>query len=471
MRHESSNPDAGFRARFDRERAKVLRLRIVVYCFLAVAAFLLSFLGNVNDWAEARGEGKPFTPLMVLNFSWDGAMTVLYGGVMAFLLLARPDRRRLVVLVTALTVIAVGTSAPLEGLTNLLERPAASAERAARIEAGWMSVYSGVFLSSLALVLVPMGRQEALRIAIPSWIITAFSILAVAQAPAAVGAGQVAVAAAAIAAGSAWSMWRHRELDERFRSREVATQLGDLSAELSYARRIHEALFPPPVTEGPVRITYWYEPMRAIGGDFLFVWPLAFPPSQLNGPVHMVVLDVSGHGVSAALTVNRLHDELRRFFASRPEGGAGPLIEHLNTFVADQLSPHGVFATALAVRLDPGTGDVEWASAGHPPAIIRRKDSDDRLDATAPMLGVLEPGLFSASAGRTKLAPGDVMFAFTDGAFEGLDRTGKTSGLDLFRGLLRTVPNAREAAAKVAATRETAATDDLLVVEIGLVGS
>jgi len=211
--------------------------------------------------------------------------------------------------------------------------------------------------------------------------------------------------------------------------------------------------------------------MRSIGGNFLFVWPLAFPPSQMTGPVHAVILDVSGHGVSAALTVNRLHDELRRFFAARPEGGAGALIEHLNAFVSEHLAPHGVFATALAVRLEPTTGELEWASAGHPPAIIRRRESEERLDATAPMLGVLEAGLFSAAAGLTRLAPGEVLFAFTDGAFEGLDRTGRTSGLDQFRGLLKTASDAREAAAKVASARGAAASDDLLIVEMGRNGS
>lgn len=469
MRRETPNPDAGFHARFDRERAKVLRRRIVVYCVLAVAAFALSFRGNFNDWAAARGQGKPVTPLMVLNFSWDGAIFALYAASIVFLFATRPDRRRLVGLVTVLTVIAVGASAPLEGLTNLLERPDASMERAARIGAGWMSVLSGSFLAVLALVLVPMRWVEALRVAVPCWAITSLAILTVAQSPVLMGVGQALAAGAAVAAGVAWSTWRHREFDERFRSREVAAQLGDLSAELAYARRIHEALFPPPLTEGPVRITYWYEPMRAIGGDFLFVWPLAFPPSQSVGPVHAVILDVSGHGVSAALTVNRLHDELRRFFAAHPEGGAGALIEHLNGFVSEQLAVHGVFATALAMTLDPESGRLDWASAGHPPAFIRKGGpggSMERLVATAPMLGVLEAGLFAAAAGRATLGSEDVVFAFTDGAFEGLDPTGHSSGLEQLLGVLEGATDAPEAAARVASVRGGPATDDVLIVEL-----
>ncbi len=448
----------------------MLRLRTLVYCLVALGTFTLSLLGDTTDWAEARGQGKPISAVNVLGFTWDGGMAGLYAFTAVYLLRARPDRRRLVVLVTTLTLIVTAASAPLEGFSALLEAPEGGIGRAARAHAAWMSVYSATFVSALAMVLVPMSRKELARVVVPGCIIAWVSILAIAQPPVMVGVVQCVAAAAGMCGGAVWSAWRFREFDERFRSREVAAQLGDMSAELSYARRIHEALFPPEIEQGPVRMRYRYEPMRAIGGDFLFVWPLAFPPSETAGAVHIVIIDVSGHGVSAALTVNRLHDELRRFFAEHPEGGAGKLIEDLNGFVAEHLALHGVFATALAMRFDPAASEVEWASAGHPPAFVALAKGIEDLGATAPMLGVLGRGEFEAQAQRTRLGVGERVVAFTDGAFEGLDKTGKTAGVGALRDVIRKVSEPRTVAAEVAGLRGEAAGDDLLVVEAWMNG-
>ena len=65
--------------------------------------------------------------------------------------------------------------------------------------------------------------------------------------------------------GLAWSWWRYRSFAERFGARAVQKRYAEVTRELTDARRIHEALFPPPITRGPVRVAYRYEPMREIG--------------------------------------------------------------------------------------------------------------------------------------------------------------------------------------------------------------
>ena len=85
--------------------------------------------------------------------------------------------------------------------------------------------------------------------------------------------------------------------------------------------------------DGPVRLNYVYEPMRQIGGDLLFVHP---PPDAMrdgSGTFSAVILDVTGHGIAAALTVNRLVGELERLFSENAAASPGDVLRGLNRYV------------------------------------------------------------------------------------------------------------------------------------------
>ena len=87
----------------------------------------------------------------------------------------------------------------------------------------------------------------------------------------AVGFEYGALALAAVVPGMAFSAWRYARFDAQFRHRDLQGRFGELSKELGHARRLHEALFPAPIEDGPVRVRFVYEPMREFGGDFVFV--------------------------------------------------------------------------------------------------------------------------------------------------------------------------------------------------------
>lgn len=69
----------------------------------------------------------------------------------------------------------------------------------------------------------------------------------------------------------------------------------EMHRELVDARRIHESLFPAPTCEGNISVRYAYEPMRQIGGDYLFCKHTLAPAG--NQRLNMVMLDVTGHGI------------------------------------------------------------------------------------------------------------------------------------------------------------------------------
>lgn len=229
--------------------------------------------------------------------------------------------------------------------------------------------------------------------------------------------------------------WRLRRHSRRFRWAMLGKHFKTLRQEFTRARTIHESLFPPEYDDGFLRFQYAYEPMRELGGDFvhLHVGP--------KGLMHMTLLDVTGHGLAAALTVNRIYGELERIRAESPRARPGEVLTLLNRYIYLTMVSHNIYATALALTLDPYVGELRWSSAGHPPAFLRGANGVVReLSATTLVLGALGENEFEANEQNTELSPDDVLVAYTDGAFEARDRSGRQFGLDHLRQLLRRQP-------------------------------
>ncbi|MEM6314686.1 MAG: SpoIIE family protein phosphatase, partial [Planctomycetota bacterium] len=219
---------------------------------------------------------------------------------------------------------------------------------------------------------------------------------------------------AALVPGSLWCFWRYTRFPKVFRTRYEADRYKQLSKDLSGARQIHESVLPPQKGHGDVRLQYVYEPMSQIGGDLIYVRE----SDDDNGPLSVVLLDVTGHGVAAALTVNRLLGELDRIFGEDPDVPPGKVLAGLNHYVHLTLVRHGVFVTGLALRLEPGddNGNLRYANAGHPPAFACRGGECERLEPTTFMLGVMDESGFDPREESLHLDAGDGVMIYTDGA-------------------------------------------------------
>jgi len=207
--------------------------------------------------------------------------------------------------------------------------------------------------------------------------------------------------------------------------------------ELSDARRVHESMFPEPVLDGMLRLRYRYEPMDQIGGDFLFLHRAKTPSGQRN--ISVVIIDVTGHGIAAALAVNRLHGELDRLYHRDPYIAPGVVIKSINSYIYTLMASHGVFATALCARFDAEAKKLEYCNAGHPPAYLSTLEgATQTLDSTALMLGVCGDDLFDPCPLEMPFNPGDRFIAYTDGAIEAQDKTGHQLGIEGLTGLITT---------------------------------
>ena len=150
--------------------------------------------------------------------------------------------------------------------------------------------------------------------------------------------------------------------------------------------------------------------------------------------VHLTLVDVTGHGLAAALTVNRLYGELERVYAESNRSDPGTVLTLLNRYINLTMRQHNIYATASCVMLDPTTGTLRWASGGHPPGYLRRANAEVRdLAATTVLLGALADDQFNPDQQTIEVNPGDTLIMFTDGAFEARDRTGQPFGLQRLR--------------------------------------
>jgi len=229
---------------------------------------------------------------------------------------------------------------------------------------------------------------------------------------------------------------KHSQRIQKSTNKFLSQRYGMLRQELAYARQVHEALYPAPRVTGNIRYAYQYEPMRQIGGDYLYT-KVAEPIDGKGENISVIIIDVTGHGIPAALTVNRLHGEIDICFAENPDISPGELLERLNKYVHLTLAKHSIYATAVCLRVDHDRGIIEYASGGHPPAFIRGVDGSLRdLDPTAFVLGACAAEDFQAGQIQTEFMPGDSLIVYTDGAIEARSIDGKMLHIDGLRRLL-----------------------------------
>ncbi|NBX25014.1 MAG: hypothetical protein EBQ99_03025 [Planctomycetes bacterium] len=257
-------------------------------------------------------------------------------------------------------------------------------------------------------------------------------------------------------------LWMHRR---RFRKRMVHSGFFSMRRELSQARAVLGALFPADVSVPGVSFAFRHVPADEVGGDYLHA---SIAP---DGSLRIVQVDVSGHGLAAAMTVARLSGEIDRIVAAQPSIGPGELLQRLNAYCLLTLSRHGIHATAAALLLDPDSGSIRHASAGHPPLYVRGVDACvRRLDSTTLLLGAMSDEDFGSAEETMQLRTGDTLFMLTDGLFEARNRRGEQFGLQRLRASLERAEDPADWAGHlvdvVQGWRDRMADDDLLVATI-----
>lgn len=207
--------------------------------------------------------------------------------------------------------------------------------------------------------------------------------------------------------------------------------------ELNTAARIQRSLLPlrsPSVMGGS--FAWGYKPCDELGGDILNVVPLG------DGQVALYLLDVSGHGVSAALlsvalsrlltTAANASTLVREKREEAPAGyrvvPPGEVLARLNEQFCRDLAGERFFTIIYGI-LDLPTRRLRYASGGHNPALVLGAGGAvKKLAATGPVLGILEDAAFDEC--ELQLAPTDRLLVYSDGITEAANAAGQPFGVE-----------------------------------------
>jgi len=196
---------------------------------------------------------------------------------------------------------------------------------------------------------------------------------------------------------------------ENARLHRQALEKERLERELDLAAEIQRQILPkgaPEVTG--FDLVGWNRPARQVGGDYYDLLPLA------GGRVSLVLGDVSGKGMPAALMVSTLHSALRLLL---DRAGLGPeFLERLNTHILES-SASNKFITLLLAELDPSSGHLQYLNAGHNPGLLLRRDGGvEELGSGGIPLGLLPGSRYESR--DVVVQPGDLVCIYSDGITE-----------------------------------------------------
>jgi len=225
----------------------------------------------------------------------------------------------------------------------------------------------------------------------------------------------------------AWKEWRARD---------------ELRVEFNAAREVQQQLVAPAADIPGFSIESVYAPAKQVGGDFFRILP------EANGGVLVVVGDVSGKGLKAAMTVSTIIGALRGCSSFRP----AEILEYLNRVLFGQV---GGFVTCC-VALIANDGVMTLANAGNPAPY---RNGEEMAVPSGLPLGLLAEGSYEQT--RYQIAPEDRLTFVSDGVLEATNAKGELYGFE------RTQAVSNQTADTIAeAARQFGQQDDITVVSL-----
>ena len=198
--------------------------------------------------------------------------------------------------------------------------------------------------------------------------------------------------------------------------------------DLSQAAEIQRGILPEKAPEVPgLDLAGFNAPCRTVGGDYYgFV---TYPGDRVG----LALGDVSGKGMAAALMVMAFEARLR--VLAEDEDTAATVVTRLNKITCANC-PSNRFITFFFGILDPATGDLVYANAGHnPPFLVRASGEVEVLGGGGPVLGILPIAPYAQENAR--LAPGDMLVIYSDGVTEATNAAEEEFGEERLAEVLR----------------------------------
>jgi sigma-B regulation protein RsbU (phosphoserine phosphatase) len=203
-------------------------------------------------------------------------------------------------------------------------------------------------------------------------------------------------------------------------------ELGEIHKELELARRIQLSLLPPPFPESlAFHVAARYVPMNSVAGD---LYDVLVADATRAG---LLIADVSGHGVPAALIASmvKMAAISQRALAAEP----GRLLTGMNGALFG--NTQGQYVTAACVHFDANSRELRYAAAGHPAMLLMRGGSVREIAENGLLLAAVDGIEY-----RDRTIPieaGDRFLLYTDGLVEARNRAGELFGDESLTNLLK----------------------------------
>lgn len=204
--------------------------------------------------------------------------------------------------------------------------------------------------------------------------------------------------------------------------------------EITLAQKLQKNLIPQnPPDNKYYEISTYYEGAKEISGDYY-----DFIPSTKSDKIYLVIGDISGKGIAAALYMVRVQAILRtlvKYFDDIKE-----LMSNLKENFMEKLEP-GYFLTLILASIN-GNGNVSIARAGHNPAIFysKKEDKFEEINSKGLGIGLKDNGMFEKILEERELITdeGDIIFFYTDGLSESMNKYKEQFGIEKVKNIIKT---------------------------------
>jgi serine phosphatase RsbU (regulator of sigma subunit) len=199
-----------------------------------------------------------------------------------------------------------------------------------------------------------------------------------------------------------------------------------IQRDMKLAEQIHQSLIPQINKDDKFDIGVKYLPMIGLGGDFADVY--------YDGEkyIYITLIDVTGHGISAALLVNRICSEVRKLV--RENLHPARILHDLNNFIMDVFDHTGMFLTTFTTRINTENYKFSYAGSAHPALILweNNKNRFVKLSSQNVIIGFERKEENEFVQNEIQLNTGDKLFLYTDGIVEAENEQNNALGIKGF---------------------------------------
>jgi len=196
-----------------------------------------------------------------------------------------------------------------------------------------------------------------------------------------------------------------------------------IQRDLKLAEQVQQSLVPLPISNSKIDIGLKHLPMIGVGGDFADIY---YDGEQF---IYITMIDITGHGITAALLVNRICSEIRSLV--RDEFEPNEILFNLNNFVIDIFHRTGMFLTMFTSKLDLNANTFTYAGSSHPALILWKQHEQkfQKLSSQNMIIGFEKQSVESFSQDTVQLDSGDRLFFYTDGIIEAENESREQFGI------------------------------------------